>query len=868
MNSRPPKWAMRFFRWYCRKDLADAIEGDLLELYQRRLQKYGKRKSDSLFLWNVIIFCQPFAFKPENSRTQNSSIMLKNHFKIAFRLMRRQRSLAFTNIFGLAIGITASLFLLLYVSYELSFDSFHKDAGRIYAVNAISFNPEGNFYRQSAPSPLTDLMASDFPEVEAATRITSTRFPDNLIKANNKEFFESFVAMGDEGFFDVFSFDLIAGNPETALNEPGKVIMTRKTAMKYFGTIDIIGKTVNYENSFELQVTGVLEDIPSNSTLQFSFIISNRTQGLLYKNWITHWGSSNARIFVKVREGFNPRLTGEKFPEIVEQYIRDDLDKGEEYVLSLQQITDIHLNPHVAPERKSASSNKKYTYILPIVGFFILLIAGFNYVNLTTARMSERLKEVGVRKVVGSTRQGLRAQFLVESITTVMIALLLSIGLLILLMNPFNELTGKGIELSELLNVDFLTTALLIVVTLGLASGLYPALVLSKIRPINALKQGFSNFSGGKTNLRGALLIIQFAVAFIMITATMVINQQMNYLQETPLGFDKEQVIYFRQADRNFWRGADALKAELQKNPRIEAVAFSSGIPGNPGFGSTAKLDDGARELEIRHIMLDKEYIDLYKFEVIEGRSFDYDLATDKSAAYLINETAVRQIGWDEPLGETLELWGKKGQVIGVLKDFHFESMKNPIGPMAFHISESNYRVVSMKLGTDEIAETIQFIEGQWATMMPDRPFQFQFLDARFEDYYREEQRFSGIMDIATTLGLVLAISGLFSLTAFLINKRAKEISIRKVLGASYASVMRLFLNKMIWIGLVATIVAIPLAYTMLNQWLGGFAYHIDMSIINFAIVTVIMMLIIIFTVGAQVTRSVGKNPVDNLRHE
>ncbi|MCE7993529.1 MAG: FtsX-like permease family protein [Roseivirga sp.] len=868
MNKLPPAWVLRFFRWYCREDLVDAIEGDLLELHQRRLGKYGPVRSHLLFLWNVLTMCQPFAFKKRPYGRQNSILMWKNHFKIALRLINRQKAFAFSNVLGLSVGVCTSLFLLLYVAHELSFDNFHKDADDIYRVNVISFNPEGNFYRTSAPSPLAALMDTDFPEVVATTRINRPRFPDHLMKAADKEFYEPLVYMSDEGFFDVFSFPLLYGNAKTALDDPNEVIITAAVARKYFGKTDALGEVFTYENQFQLKVTGVLEDPPTNSSLQFSFIIANKTPGLLYPGWLNDWGSSNASVYVKLLTGAQASTTTAKFPEVVERFIKDDLDKGERYVMSLQPLTKVRLNPHVAPERVNESSNKKYTYILPVVGLFILLIAGFNYVNLSTARISGRLKEVGVRKVMGSSASNLRSQFLVESLTLVLLAMFTSVILMVLLLPGFNQLADKSFTLSDLGSPLFVISALSVTILLGLAAGLYPALVLSKAKTLAALNKGFYLPGGGKIYFRNILLTVQFAVTLVMIIATVVIKDQMSFLKEKPLGFDAEQVLYFGQRDRAFWQESGALKNELLKNPQIKSVSYSSGIPGNPGYGSTAKLENGAREFEITHVMVDERFMELYGFELVDGRSFDYDLEADKTGGYLLNETAVRQIGWNNPLGQSLEVWGKKGKVIGVVKDFHFESMKSEIGPIAFHISSSNYRLVSIKLGTDDMAPTIDFLEDQWSQLMPERPFQFDFLDKRFEQYYEDEKRFSSIMNIATVLGLVLAVSGLFSLMAFLINKKAKEISIRKVLGATYLNVTRLFLNRLMGLGLIASVLAMPLAYVFVQQWLGGFAYRTSVSALSFLVAVIIVFSLVVLTVGAQIARSVAKNPVDRLRHE
>ena len=866
MNNTPPKWAMRFFRWYCRKDLADAVEGDLFELYQRRCAQKGARWARVYFVWYVLTFFRPFAFKSHHP--QNPNIMWRSHFKIAFRMLMRKPAFALTNLFSLALGITASFFLMLYVVDELSYDRFHNRAYDIYRVDVISYNPEANFYRTNAPAPLAAYLASNFPEVQHTTKLTRPRTANDLMKANDKEFYETLVYMGDEGLFEVFSFELLQGDARTALSEPGQIVLTESMALKYFDRTDVVGEQMNYENLVQLQVTAVLKDLPSNSSLQFNFLISNRTQGLFYRNWQNDWGNSNAGIYMKLEEGTDPLAVEARFPPIVETYMKEDLDDEERYVMSLHRLTDLHLSPHVAPERLQAVSNSKYIVILPIVGLFILLIAGFNFVNLSTARMTERMKEVGVRKVMGSARKALVSQFLIESVLMVLSALLISALLWVLLLPSFNQLAGKALTVNQVFQPQLIASSLGLTLLLGLIAGLYPALVLSRIKPVTAFSKGAGKAGPGRGQLRNVLLTLQFAVALVMIISSVMVNRQLDFLSKKSLGFEQEQVLYFVNSNPTFWQNAEAFKNEVLKNPNVASVSFSSGVPGNAGYGSTARVDDGARVFEIRHIMLDEDFIDLYGLEVIQGRPFSENIATDKTAAYLLNETAARQIGWDDPIGASMSIWSRPGKVIGVVKDFHFQSMKEAIGPMALHFGPMRYRIASIKLNTSNLPATLDFLEEQWEAQVPDRPFQYNFIDSRFAAYYEEEKRFSSITDLATGLGMLLAVIGLFSLMAFLINQRTKEIGIRKVLGAGYVQISQLFLSRVMWLCVLALIIAVPLAWWGIDGWLQGFAYHIDISVTSFALAALVLIGLVLATVGLQVGLSGNKNPADTLRYE
>ncbi len=793
--------------------------------------------------------------------------MLKNHLKVALRLIARQKSISAISVFGLSIGIAVSLFLLLFVTNELAYDSFHKNAKDIYRINVISYNTEADFYRTRAPAPLADLLSSTFPEVQSATKITRPRKFNFLIRGNDQEFYESDVYMSDEHFFGVFSFPLLFGNAENALTTPYKVILTEEMANKYFGRSNVVGQTLSYENNLSLEITGVLKDIPQNSSLQFDFIISNYTPGLLYQNWENDWGNSNANIYLRLHPGSDAQVTEAKFPAIVESHV-SGLDEEERFVMSLQSLPSIHLNPHLAPEQVWAASNKKYVYFLPIIALFILIIASFNYVNLSLARATDRLKEVGVRKVMGASRKGLIWQFWTESVVLITIASVLAILSMAALLPSFNELASRNFYLADLLQPYFFISLLGLILFIAIISGIYPAVVLSGIKPIKAINQVLSSIGSGSTFTRNMFLSVQFAVTLILIVAAIMVHKQLNYIQQRSLGFDEEQVLYFFERDTSFWSQSESFKNELLGHPGISSVAFSAGIPGQVQYSGTAKFGGGKDPKEMMHIMVDHDFLSLYDFDLVDGRSFQKELKSDETAAYLINETAAEAIGWDDPIGQQMTLWGNQGSVIGIVKDFHFESMQNAIEPIAFHFGPKRYDAVSIKIRPEEMDRSIALIEQQWATQMPNKPFQYQFVEDQFATYYLEEQRFSKITDIATSLGLILAILGLFALTAFSINRRAKEIGIRRVLGATYSNVLALFLKKTLWLCVIALILSIPLAYLGIEQWLQSFAYRVDISWSNFLIAAVILAIIVVLTIGIQVFRFIFGDPANALRQE
>lgn len=794
--------------------------------------------------------------------------MLRTYLKSAVRHLVKHKAYASINVLGLAVGMACCLLTLLYVRDELSYDRFHENAERIYRVNATSENPEGAFYRTLIPPPVAPALLAESPDVEAITRVAP--LSRSLLRVGDEVFQEERVFLADAPFFEVFTFPLLRGDPATALATPGAVLLTETTARRYFGEADPLGQIINVENSVDLTVAGIVEDVPSNSHLQFDFLAALETPGLAEDGWLENWGRSSTATYALLRPDAAPEALEARLPRFVDTYMRESLDDDEVYTLSLHALTDIHLYPHRAPEQVWAAGNLKYVYIFSIIGLLMLFIACINYVNLATARAMGRAREVGVRKVLGSHRGQLVGQFLGESTVLAGAAVLTAVLLVVVCLPTFNALSGKALSMVHLGQPVMVLGLLGMWAFVGLAAGSYPAFYLSAFRPALVIKGGFGGGSSGRAFLRNGLVIVQFAAAVLLIVGTMVVSEQLAFMRHKDLGYDQEHVVVVPIRDRETWQNAAALKDELLKISGIRAVSFSSGVPNAVGWHSTAHWEGAGEDeaLEINHIMVDFDFMDVYGFDLVAGRGFSSDFPGDATAAYVLNEAAVQAIGWEDPIGKKLTLWDREAPVIGVVKDFHYESLHQPIGPLAFHFGPQWYQTASLNIAPENVAATLDAVEGLFHRFVPNRPFDYYFLDDTFDRLYRAEERFSRISAYFTALALFLACLGLLGLTAFIVERRTREIGIRKVFGASVVNLIVLLSGRFVRLVAAAFVVATPLAYVAAQRWLEDFAFRVEISWRIFLLAGLLALLVAILTVSFQSIRAALANPVETLRHE
>lgn len=868
-QSHPPEFILRFFRWFCDPELHPFIEGDLLELYHERVQALGLKRSNQRFALDVLLLFRPSiirSFHPLETIT-NHNIMLHTYFKIGFRSLNKHRFFSLINITGMTIGMTCFILIALYIQYESSYDQQHEKVDRIYRVAQIQ---EGNDFRGSnryavTPLPLVPAIRETFSEVEAATAL---ELNTALFSRGDEVFYERGL-YADEHLFDVFSYPLIEGVGAKALEAPNSMLVTESFAKKYFGEESPLGQTLVMDREHPLVIKGILADIPKNQHFTFDYVTSY-TKLPWYKEDIGVWNSNNYRSYVVLAEdidykAFEKRL--DAFDTYTEAAYANFPFQPQYF---LQPLSDIHLHSKINIEM-SANGDMRYIYLSASIAFIILLLAAINYINLATARSAGRAKEVGMRKVLGAKRGQLVSQFIAESLLITLFSFGIAIGLAYLLLPAFNQLVDKEITL-ELANNHFVfgamfSTALL----LGGLSGLYPAILSSAIAPVNALKGKWLKRQKDGAFLRHALVVGQFAAAIILAIGSVVIYQQLQYIQDKKLGFNRDQIVYVNYNEVDLYKKVPAIKTELLKHPQIEQVSMSSYLPLNINSQTIVDNWEGnttQEELWIYRNYIDYDFIDLFEMEMAEGRNFSPDHPSDSTDSYILNEAAVKALGWESGVGKKFN--GR--QVIGVLKDFHFQPLDLAIEPIFISFRTKNRSFYSTNIAIKgKMADTekaIAHIEETMNTFVPQVPFDHRFLDESYQQLYKSEKQFGQVFNIFTCIALFIACMGLFGLVTHKVIQRTKEIGIRKVLGASVSNIVSLIAKDFLQLVIAATLIAIPIAWWGSNRWLQDFAYRIDVGWPTFLLIGVLAIGLAFLTVSTQALRAATANPADTLNVE
>lgn len=892
MKAQPPKLIWKFFRWFCRKDYLEEIEGDMIELFEKQYET-NQGKAKRKFAWSVIRYFRPGfvrSFNPLNN--SNTTTMFKNNLKIAWRNLKRQPFFTFLNTFGLAVGMAGTLLITLFIHDELSFDRMFSDADRIYRVNISNRTAGETSNYASVSGPLANVMREDFPQAELITRFRETRSVLLRKDESQKNVKEEKVVGVDETFFDMFGIRLLQGNEATALREPRSLVLTPTAAEKHFPDGDAVGKSLTINNGEAYLITGITEEMPKSSFLRdYHVFISLSTyedaKSMAWNNW-------SYPTFAKLVPGADPEsletfLSGVKdnylipwamtfIPGLtVESARANDKESGNFMRFGAIAMTDIHLHSPNIEGELNANSDIQNVYILSFIGFFLIVLACVNFMNLSTARSLKRAKEVGIRKTLGSSRSGLIKQFLTEAGLVSFISLLLAIAAAALILPYFNELSGKSIAIPYT-QAGFWLILLLITLILGLISGSYPAFLMSKFAPHNALKAGGENsLKGGK--VRNLLVIVQFAVSIFLIASTLVVFQQLSFIQNKDLGFKKDQVLIIDDADA-VGDQLESFKTEIQRLSQVESVSLSSFLP-TPSArnGMTFFVDDALNTdnaIIIGNWRIDHDYVSTIGLELIAGRNFNPQLKTD-SSSLIINESTLQMIGGtaEEAIGRRMTNDFRREDkenahfmtVIGVVKNFHFESLRNGIDALSLTLGKDANKVI-IKLNPGDFAGSIAQIEELWEGVAPGQLFNYYFMDDSFNQTYEAEQRLGRIFITFTVLSLFIACLGLFGLAAFNAEKRSKEIGIRKVLGASVGQITyRLSIDFLKLVGF-SIILSIPLAWYAMSQWLQDFSYRIEISWWIFALSALLAIAISILTVSQQSIRAALSNPVKSLKVE
>ena len=791
--------------------------------------------------------------------------MFKNLIKIAVRNILKERTYSLINIFGLTIGITCSVFIMLYVSDELSYDRFHKNANNIYRVVSNIQEPDNAFTWAVAQIPLAPELRNRHPEVKNFARVSN----QGRIKLiyGDKQFYEEDILMADSTFFDVFTYKFISGDMETALDGPNKIVLTERLAYKYFGEEAALGKEFTDDQDRNFTVSGVIEDVPTNSHLLFDALVGWDVP----ERRATSWGNFGVFTYLQLPEGYDPLAMNPNFDSVLVAHVNPIFEGiGINIQYELQRIVDIHLHSKIQDEAES-NGDITYVYIFGVVALFMLIIAAINYMNLATARSSKRARVVGMRKVMGSQRGQLIRQFLTESIMLSFVALLLSLALIYSLLPLFNDLSGKTIDFSVLFEAQNILILISTVIIIGFIAGSYPAFYLSAFKPADVLKGRVSS-SAGHSGLRKTLVVFQFAISVFMLVSTLVVYSQLQFLRKKDLGFNKDQVALVSFTTRAQREKYSVLKNELTQIPEIELVANASSAPGQ-GIGKVimdVEENDGSMvERGVDFFIADYDFVPTMGMTILEGRNFSREILSDTVGATLANEAMVARMGWDEAIGKKLTLGDNNLTIVGVLKDYHQNSLYEEIEPLVIILSEDRQNVF-IKVRSGDVRNVMEKAELAWNKVFPNSAFEFSFLDQDFNSQYDADKRRGEIFTLFSGLTLVIACLGLLGLISFTTEQRTKEVGIRKVNGASVVAIVRLIAKEFIILISIATVIAVPLAYYFMNNWLQTFSYKIVLSnqISLFILSAVMALVITLLTVTYHTMRAATANPVDALREE
>lgn len=809
--------------------------------------------------------------------------MLQNYIKIAWRNLRKHKFYSFLNIFGLALGLASCLLITLYVLDELSFDKSFEHADRIHRVNADIRFGGADMALAVAPDPLAFTLKKDYPQIEQVVRLRENGSQLVRRSEGTENLKEDQVCFADSTFFKVFSLPLIMGDKEKALKDPYTVVISESNALKYFGKENPMGKGLTIENDQTYTVTGVMQDIPAQSHLRDMNMLLSMSSNP--ESRLNGWGSHNFNTYLLLKEGVDPRQFENNFETVLQKYTAkwlvsfmgaslDEIRKSGSYLrYSLIPLTEIHLHSDRTAEI-NVNGNIQYVYIFAVVALFLLTIACVNFMNLATARSSNRAKEVGVRKALGSERSSLVNQFLTESVMLSFFSLALAVALAYFALPLFNNLAGKQVKF-PIGEVGFWITLLITGGVVGVLAGSYPAFFLSAFNPLKVLKNSVE-LQGKGGYLRNALVVFQFVISVMLIVGTGVIYRQLNFIQTKKLGFNKDQMLIVNDAYA-LDNQVTAFKEQVMRLPNVEKSTVTSFLPtpssrtDNTFFPAGQMQQD--KGINMQNWAVDYDFINTMGLQMANGRPFQEEFPSD-SSGIIINEAAAKVLGYAEPIGK--KLFGYADQemkqridytIIGVVKNFHFESLKKNIGALSLVLSRSNGTVV-FKLNGGDVAQTVDQVEQLWKKMAPGQPFSYRFMDEDFNNVYRSEQRVGQIFITFATISIIIGCLGLFGLSAYTAERRTKEIGVRKVLGASVANIVALLSKEFLRLIIIAILIGIPIAWFGMNLWLNDFAYHVDLAWWMFLAAGAIAITIALLTVSFQSIKAALMNPVRSLRSE
>lgn len=872
----PPKLGQWLLKKVCPTSMYEDVEGDLEELYQKRIESgKGKWIARFLYIYDAIGTSRLRSIQLRRQFNENYKkdhfAMFSNYFKIALRSIQKHKGYHFLNIGGLAVGLAAFLMIALYVHYELSYDTWMTDSDRIYRI-PMEIGSEGNSRKFSLISgTAAPALKSDYSQVEEALRLwkRGTRLVE---LEDGQKFYEENVYLADSTFFEFFDLEMINGNEEAALNKPNTLVLSEAAAIRYFDNVGTaMGKTINI-NGTDYEVSGVMENTPGNTHHDFNMVVSWASLG----NWgaLDNWHLTMFSTYVKLGENVDKAAFAADIRSLANNYVADQIEEnGQAYIYYLQPVKDIHLYSDFGFEAKPSGSITT-VYVFGIIGILILFIAGLNFINLSTARSEMRAKEVGMRKVIGANRSSLIGQFLGEAFVLSMLSFVLALVIFYLAFPWYNELVGLPYDASIILNP--IVTVLMIVLTagVGLLAGFYPALILSSFNPLSMFKSRGGTQNRGAV-LRKVLVVGQFTVSVILIVSTITVFKQLNHMMVKDLGFNKEQMMVLPiRGGFDIETQYEPVKNVFGNLAAIEGVTLSSAVPGQgvDNFATWLPREENNMMQSMYYLFVEYDFAETYDLEIIAGRDFDQSYSTDLGGAFLINEEAVKSFGWssaEEAVGQRIQsgAGGFIAEVVGVFKNFHYQSVDQVVDPLMLNIRD-RVGAITLKIQADNIPQTIEEVEAAWASIFPDKPFEYEFLDESFDAQYSSFTRMGNIVLTFSILAILIACLGLYGLAAFSAERRTREIGIRKVFGATVSSLTATVSIDFLKLVLISTVIGLPAAWWLISTWLNQFAYKIQPDVGMFLLSGIIAFAIALLTVSHQSIKAALANPTDSLRNE
>ncbi|MFC1725709.1 ABC transporter permease [candidate division KSB1 bacterium] len=860
---KPPVILEWFIRVFLKNDQNFEQLGDFDEIYCKIVKTQGVFRAVTWYLKQIIRLI-PIAL---STNITWRFTMILNYLKIAFRNMKRNKGYTFLNVSGLAVGMACCILIVLWVYDELSYDKFHANADRLYRV-VQEMTASGKVLHVAAtPAPLAAALKDEIPEILDAVRYFNA--PVLLIGNGEDNFYEKRIAFSNSSILEMFDFSLLKGNPETALRDINSIVLSEKMSKKYFGGENPMGKTLQINNKYVFMISGVLKDLPSNSHLKFDFLIPFRALDNMKPDVGIRWSNLESWInfyytYILVSKGTDINALNKNIENFIEEHTGNSMA-----TTSVQPVLKIHLYSDLVADVEG-NGNITYVYIFSIIAFFILLTACINFMNLSTAQSVKRVKEVGIRKISGAKKAEIVRQFLGESVIMSFISLIIAAVIVYLFMPVFNNISGKELSFNFTENPVIFAVLITSAVLTGIISGTYPAIFLSSCKPVKVVNGAIK--SGPKSIIfRRVLVVIQFSLSVSLIIATSLVHKQLNFIQNSNLGFDRDHIIYANLGGETAQKYS-ALKSELEKNDKILGVTAANQLPTKVLYSITGADwagKDPNETLILNFITVEHDFINTLNMKIIDGRAFSKEFSSDETTGFILNEEAAALMGEDSPVGKQFSFFGRTGTVTGVAENFHFDSFYEKVKPLAILYSppdKNDYLMIKLK--RDNISENMDFIEKTWKRIVPSYPFDYAFLDDDFNRIYSSEQRMGTIFNYFTFLTIFIAVLGMIGLSSFMASRRIKEFGIRKVLGASGSNIILLFSKELLALIILSNFIAWPLSYYFMNNWLSDFAYKTNIGIWSFIISSVLALAVALISVSYHSYKSVTANPVDSIKHE